>query len=720
MQPLLQILENVLLLSLLGLGFYAIESQRETISRRVADLLHGVSFGLIAFLVTTTFVPFADGATVDARAAPVILAGYVGGPIAAFIAAVLGGLARGMVGSHFVFSGVIVYFVYAVIGSAFWAARRDKPVDFRNAVHIGGMCLASCVGAAAMFVLIQPYERAIAWLMNDLPFIMAANVLGLIFAVGVLSIAAAVLQKTREVNELVETLQLAKRAGGFGIWDYDIRTGALNWDEQSLNLHGMDGTSFTGTFEDWARRVHPEDRITAQENFWHALQSADSYEVEYRVPHEDGTETTIKGNAIFLRDSEGDATRVVGTNLDLTTIRTAEKKLKEAQRLAFQAQKFETIGKMTGGVAHDFNNLLAVIMGNLELAADELRKDKPDREEVFTLFEASLEATRRGADLTQNMLAYARKARLSPERLDLNDTVRETENWMRRTIPSKIDIKTDLQPDLWLTRVDRISLQNALINLLVNARDAFEASGRILIETANVRVGDNVTLEDDEDIAPGRYVTLAVTDTGRGMEENVIQNMFDPFFTTKNVGEGSGLGLSMVEGFVKQSGGEIRVNSKPGFGTRMKVYFPALGSDTPTTPKTRLPEVQTVHAERPSGRILLVEDREDVLDVLHKALAGAGYEVATAKCGDEGFRIYQQDPQFDLVVTDIVMPGELQGPTLAQKIREDDPEMPFIFLSGYVSISAAHGYVPAQGDVRLMKPVSREELLANVARSLKK
>lgn len=718
MQPLLQILENILLLSLLGLGFYVIESQRGRISGSVSNLLHGLSFGLIAFLVTTTHVEFGDGATVDARAAPVILAGYVGGPIAAVIAAVFGGLARGLIGSHFAFSGVIVYFVYATMGSAFWAFWRSNDFDFANPWRIAVMCFASCMGAAAMFVLISPVERALLWLQNDLPYIFAANTLGIVFAMIVLGVASHLLRKSQEVDELYETLSLAKRAGGFGIWDYNTVTGTLNWDERSRDLFGIDSDSFAGRFEDWAERVHPEDLPKAQEAFWRALKDSDTYHAEYRVLRPDGKQVTIQGNAVLLRDAQGGATRVVGTNLDVTKIRAAEAKLREAQNFAVQAQKFENIGKLTGGVAHDFNNLLAVIMGNLELASDELKRQNPDKTELFTLLDSSLEATRRGASLTSNMLAYARKARLNPEALNLNDTVRETESWMRRTIPSKIEIELTLQEDLWTTLVDKSSVQSALINLLVNARDAFDGSGKVNIETANIEIDAAFIAERDEDITPGKYVMLAVSDNGRGIDESIIEHIFDPFFTTKNVGEGSGLGLSMVQGFVKQSGGAIRVYSVPGEGTSFTMYFPAVAGTM--GPKIRdsqnSQEVET--SEHSRRRLLVVEDREEVLLMLEKTLTSAGYTVVTATNGDEGFQIYKRDPNFDLIMTDVIMPGKLQGPAMAQKIREVSPDMKFIFLSGYTSEATVGGNELDAEDLRLMKPVSRSDLLAAVAKAV--
>lgn len=718
MPVILQILENLVLLTFLGLGIYAVESLKPRIQPYLACLLHGVSFGLVAFLVTSTPVSLGDGATLDARAGPVILAGVLAGPLAGFVAAALGGLARGFVGGSFAFSGVIVYFVYAVVGSLVWLLSDKSRTNFLTIARVLALSLASCLGAACMFFLIKPADRAMSWLQNDLPLIMLANTLSIIFTTVVVGITLAILAKGREINEVYDRLSLAKKASGIGVWDFDLTTGKLTWDQNSKSMHGLTDEDFQGTFEDWSRNVHPDDLGPTQNSFSRALEEADFFDAEYRVVHPDGTHKTIKGDAILIRDRdrEGRVQRVVGTNLDLTKIRVTEEQLQVAQLVAVQAQKFESIGQLTGGVAHDFNNLLAVIMGNLELISDEMKTDAIDREEVNTLLDASLEATQRGADLTKNMLAYARKARLSPVKLDLNEVVRETEKWMRRTIPSRIEIETNLQAGLWRTMADKSSLQSALVNLLVNARDAFDGSGKVTIETGNMRVGDEYIADRQEDIAPGRYAMLAVSDNGNGIDPAILNSIFDPFFTTKRVGEGSGLGLSMVQGFVKQSGGAIRVYSEPGVGSSFKMYFPVIADEA----DHELEDHGAEHGqdeEIASGakRILLVEDRAEVLDVYRKTLSGAGYTVIVAMTGNEGLDQFKRSGPFDVVVTDIVMPGELQGPGMARAIRAIAPDTKFIFLSGYASEATVHGNGLRSEDIRLMKPVSRKNLLSAVA-----
>ncbi|WP_338469240.1 ATP-binding protein [Roseobacter fucihabitans] len=390
------------------------------------------------------------------------------------------------------------------------------------------------------------------------------------------------------------------------------------------------------------------------------------------------------------------------------------------QKQLHQAQKMEAIGQLTGGVAHDFNNLLAVIMGNLELLQSETEAGSLDQQEQNALIDAAIDAVKHGADLTSSMLAYARKARLEPTVLDINQTVRDTERWMRRTIAANIQIETVLQAGIWSIKVDQTSLQSALVNLILNACDALAGGGKLTIETANLRIDDTYLEARSEQIPAGRYVMIAVSDTGEGIAPDVIDQIYDPFFTTKPVGKGSGLGLSMVEGFVRQSGGTVRVYSEPGEGTSFKLYFRAVMQGSPVAPKPQSRPQPDTPLQSPRPRILLAEDRLEVMAVLEKTLVLAGYDVTTAITGDIAFAVFKADPSFDVVLTDIVMPGRLQGPEFARECRALSPQTPFIFLSGYASEATVHGNGLLPEDIRLMKPVSRDDLLRAVEECLKR
>jgi signal transduction histidine kinase/ActR/RegA family two-component response regulator len=722
MSAVFDLLENVALLTLLGFGIYAIRGRTVPFAPWPGQALIGLLFGAVTALVTTNPMTLPDGATVDARAEPVILAavlgGPLGGPLGGLMAAAAGALARGVVGGVFAPSGVIAYFLYALMGLALVRVGLVRPDRLLRPLSLGALVIGIWLCAGSVALWISPAERAMAWLRNDLPLIQLANAVSVLGTAWVVTVATTLAARTRQVAELTERLDLALRAGRFGVWDYDIIRDSLNWDTRSAELHGLPAAIRDGGFDTWRDRVHPDDLPRATAAFERCLAEDVPFDIEYRALRPDGGTRSIKGNAVVLRDRAGQALRMVGTNLDLTELRTAEAELVEARSIAMQAQKFDSIGQLTGGVAHDFNNLLAVILGNQELLRDTLGRADADPDEQRMLVDASIAATRRGAELTQNLLAYARKARLHPERIDVNQVVRETENWLRRTIESRIEIETVLQAGLWPIEADRVSLQSALVNLLVNARDALTGSGMVTVETANVRIEEDYVADRQEDVPPGRYVMLAVSDTGSGIDPKVIDRIFDPFFSTKPVGAGTGLGLSMVQGYVKQSGGTVRVYSEPGVGTSFKLYFPAMAQAPTVSAAGPAPDAPGAEPDRSGQRILLVEDQPDLLDILERTLRNAGYAVRTASSGDAALRLLSEDPAFDLVATDIVMPGTLQGPALARETRALLPGMRFIFFTGYASEAAVHGNGLRPEDIRLMKPVSRKDLLEAVRRAL--
>ncbi len=393
--------------------------------------------------------------------------------------------------------------------------------------------------------------------------------------------------------------------------------------------------------------------------------------------------------------------------------------LKEHEKLLLQlavSQKLEAVGKLTGGVAHDFNNLLAVTLGNLEL----LREDCPD-EQHRKLIDSSITSTLRGADLTRNMLAFARKASLEPSAIDINEVVKETKNWISRTLPATISVKTSLPKDLWPVEADLSSTESALLNLIINAQDAMPEGGKLTVETRNIHIDGSYLDTHQEELEPGRYVMLAVSDTGEGIPAENKAEIFEPFFSTKATGNNSGLGLSMVHGFMRQSNGTVQVYSEPGQGTTFKLYFQVAAAEqqpgpvAETAAKTEtLPEVSTDKGRR----ILVAEDDAAVLEVVVQSLQKAGYAVTPASSGDAAKVIFDADPNYDLLLTDIVMPGKLLGTTLSSALRAKSPDLPVIFMSGYASEATVHGNGLRPEDIRLMKPVQRTDLVAAINKAL--
>ena len=517
-------------------------------------------------------------------------------------------------------------------------------------------------------------------------------------------------QNAELVNNQSRGAQAAK-LGRLGYASTDEGLGRIvDCDETFAAMHGLTvkqmlDASIASDIIDGL--VHEDDRAAAKANVTQMLKG-ETLTSEFRHVMPDGETRYLR--KIFTPKIGGDAH---GAQFEVVAQDVTEAHLLNEH--VQQSQKMEAIGNLTGGIAHDFNNLLAIVLGNLELLEDALDEEKVNRDDMRRSVETATKAAMRGAELTQSMLAFARRAPLEPSEVDLNELVGNAGTWMGRTLPSIISLKTSLMDGLRWIRVDRVALETALLNLIVNARDVMPDGGKLTVETANVLIDDTYIHARHEDIEPGHYVLLAVSDTGAGVAPAIIDRIFDPFFTTKPVGKGSGLGLAMIQGFVKQSGGAVRVYSEAGVGTTFKLYFPAIvGTGTATKPPERLAD----GAARKGLRILVAEDEPDVLNVVVAVLGRAGYDVVPAHSGDEAKAIFDADPGFDLLLTDIVMPGLLQGTTLSKVLREIEPALPVVFMSGYASEATVHGNGLRPTDIRLMKPVRRVDLLAAIERAL--
>lgn len=395
--------------------------------------------------------------------------------------------------------------------------------------------------------------------------------------------------------------------------------------------------------------------------------------------------------------------------IDVTDEVKTQQQLEREKEISRQAQKLESIGQLTSGVAHDFNNLLSIILGNLELLRS--GEDAAHHDELIA---AAITATMHGADLTKNMLAFARKAPLAPEILDINSLLENARTWMGRAVPSSIVVRTTLSSKLWPVAADRASLEGALLNLILNACDAMDGRGILRIDTSNQKIDNDEVDAAQNLVTPGKYVVVTVSDTGKGISQEHLSSIFEPFFTTKAPGAGSGIGLSMTMGFMEQTGGAIQVQSKPGEGASFKLYFPAFEEkvDASYPAATVKPSV-----ECKGKRILLVEDEETVRKTLTKILEQEGHDVSAAASGDAAFSRFCLDSNFDLLLTDLILPGELLGTDLANRIREKCPELPVIFMTGYAGESELCPNDASSLDIRLMKPVSSSEIIEAIRRA---
>jgi PAS domain S-box-containing protein len=450
--------------------------------------------------------------------------------------------------------------------------------------------------------------------------------------------------------------------------------------------------------EQWLSMIVSEDREAARQHAASFNEAPRDEYFEYRVLRPDDRVAWVRD--IIKVETREDGSRIgFGFIFDITESKSHE------QQLA-QAQKMDAVGKLTGGVAHDFNNLLTVILGSLEL----LEHSVGDDAQALARIRLASEAARRGADLTQRLLAFARQQMLAPRVVNLNECVASMGELLRRTLGESITIRMQLAADLWSVRVDPTWLESVVLNLAVNARDAMPNGGTLTIETANQQFDDTVSSQG-ADIAPGRYAALLVSDMGTGMTPEVLGRAFDPFFTTKEVGKGTGLGLSMVYGFVKQSGGHVRIYSEVGLGTTVKIHLPAIGAAG---------EVECVKAGAPEPvpvgqeTILVVEDDASVRGTIVAMLKSLGYRVLTAADGAAGLKAIEQHAEIAVLLTDVIMPGKLNGPALAREAAKRLPGIRVLYMSGYAENAFGPGGVHGTGRDLLAKPFSKGDLARKI------
>lgn len=393
----------------------------------------------------------------------------------------------------------------------------------------------------------------------------------------------------------------------------------------------------------------------------------------------------------------------------LVVERTEALRRSDADKLAMQSallqsQKMEALGKLTGGVAHDFNNALQVISGNLHLLRRGLGSDEVNLRRVA----GALAGVERGAKLASHLLAFARKQPLQPVALNVGRLLRELDDMLRRALGETIELETVVAGGVWNTLADRNFLENALLNLVINARDAMSGQGRLTIESGNASLDDAYAMAHAE-VTPGQYVMIAVSDTGCGMSEDIVQKVFEPFFTTKPEGKGTGLGLSMVYGFVKQSGGHLKVYSEPGHGTTIRLYLPrSLEAELPVEPLALIPAIGGTET------ILVVEDDAQVRETVVELLSELGYQVLKASDAASALAVIESGVPIDLLFTDVVMPGTLRSPELARRAKLAQPRIEVLFTSGYTENAIVHGGRLDAGVALLSKPYAREELARKI------
>ena len=489
----------------------------------------------------------------------------------------------------------------------------------------------------------------------------------------------------------------------YAIYLLDPRGYISSWNIGGERIKGYTAKEIIG--QHFSRFYTETDRAAGEPQRGLAIAAREGrYEREGWRVRKDGTQFWASVVVDRILDPAGKLAGFAKVTRDLTEQKRAEEALEQTRAALAQAQKMEAVGQLTGGVAHDFNNLLTVITNGLDLLSGPVRDDAQKRR----IIDSAQRAADRGARLTQQLLAFSRRQPLRPEIHSINGLIGEFEAVLRRACPEPIEIEIEMVLSLLplAASIDAPQFEAALLNLVVNARDAMPGAGKLRIATGKKTVGA-AEARRMSGIAPGDFVTVAVADTGEGMSRDVLTRVFEPFFTTKEVGKGSGLGLSQVYGFVTQSGGHVAIDSKPGVGTTVTLYLPAV-SPAATGLQTTRPDA----VRAPAGRILVVEDDPEVLDVAVEMLRGFGYEVLTAPDGPSALAVLRRDAEIDVLFTDIVMPRGINGVELAREARRLRPNVRVLLASGYpASILAADHGASDDGEFAFLgKPYRRAEL----------
>ncbi|MFC7054243.1 ATP-binding protein [Hansschlegelia quercus] len=539
------------------------------------------------------------------------------------------------------------------------------------------------------------------------------------------------LDRTRvELVERENQLRLATEAAEIGLWDVDPINDVLYWPPRVKKMFGLSAdaeVSMTHFYEG----LHPDDRDATAAAFQAAADPGRRavYDVEYRtIGHEDKILRWVaaKGRGVF--DEMGRCVRLIGTAIDVTARKAAElqlrslneelerhvaertDKLMAAEAALRQSHKMEAVGQLTGGIAHDFNNMLTGVIGALDLIKRRVGAGRLDDLDRF--MDAASSSAQRAAALTARLLAFSRRQSLDPKPLDPNALIMSLEELLRRTIQENISLRIVANPRAPQAIADANQLESAIVNLAINARDAMPEGGQLTIETSVVELDESyVALKPD--MRPGPYVVISVSDTGVGMSPEILEKIFDPFFTTKPIGQGTGLGLSMIYGFVRQSGGQVRVHSEPGVGTTVSLYLQASNAIAKERLETPLPRA-------PDGKgqtIFLIEDDVSVRLLVRNVLEELSYQVIEAKDAVTAIPVLRSGQTFNLIVSDVGLPG-MNGRQLADIARTHHPDVPILFITGYAENAAIRAGFLGTNMQMITKPFAMELLAQRVSEML--
>jgi len=517
-------------------------------------------------------------------------------------------------------------------------------------------------------------------------------------------------QRARQLSALETERRfrmLVRGVTDYAIYMLDPDGHVTNWNAGAARIKGYVEDEIVG--EHFSRFYLPEDAEAGIP--WTALEQArreGRYESEGWRVRKDGTRFWASAIIDAIYDDDGSLIGFAKITRDLTERREAQLELENAREQFFQAQKMEAVGQLTGGLAHDFNNMLTGISGSLELLRIRIAQGRlADLDRYITSAQG---ATSRAAALTHRLLAFARRQTLDPKPTDANRLISTMEDLVQRTVGPQVKVETVLAIGLWPTLCDPNQLESALLNLCINARDAMPEGGRLTIETANTWLDDRGARE--RDMEPGQYVAVSVTDTGTGMPPDVLARAFDPFYTTKPVGEGTGLGLSMVYGFARQSSGQVRLYSEIGEGTTVRLYLPRHRG--PAEIQEEAPRLEQAPRAAAGETVLIVDDEPSVRMLVTDVLEEMGYAVIEAADTISGMKVLRSDVRIDLLITDVGLPGGMNGRQMADAARETRPNLKVLFITGYAENAIIGNGRLEPGMHVLTKPFAMENLASRI------
>jgi PAS domain S-box-containing protein len=497
----------------------------------------------------------------------------------------------------------------------------------------------------------------------------------------------------RTLVERLPAITYVAELGAEGPWHYV--------SPQIESILGFSPAEWLSSPANWLDRIQPEDRhiaLAAEKRF---QETQELYQAEYRMLARDGRVLWFRDEAVMLRDTNSQRLLMQGVMYDITERKRLEDQLRHSQ-------KMEAVGQLAGGVAHDFNNLLMLIQAHNERLRERIGSNDPAHKDAVEIEHAVV----RAASLTRQLLAFSRKQVLQPKVLDLNVVLTEVAKMLDRLIGKNIELKVAQGQFLWRVKADPGQMEQVILNLAVNARDAMPHGGKLLIETGNIELDESYA-RSHEGVAPGQYVRLTVADTGMGMDVETQARMFEPFFTTKEPGKGTGLGLATVYGVVKQTGGWIWVSSEPGEGTRFEIYLPQI-EEVEKSMTTSTKKATTISAPQGTETVLLVEDQDGIRELVGEFLRRKGYTVLRAVDGDEALRLAaEHHDEIDLLLTDILMPN-IGGRELAKRLTQLRPQMRVLFMSGYPEHTSLGGEAMGPPAAVLQKPFSMDNLACKI------